>query len=64
MLVLTRKSRQQVVIDNKVVITILEIRGGRVRLGISGPAECPIRRAEIPLVASRSRSITGASLGR
>ncbi len=64
MLVLARKSSQQIVIDDKVVITILGICGGRVRLGISGPAECPIRRAEIPRDSSRARPLTGAPVGR
>ncbi|OYW21157.1 MAG: hypothetical protein B7Z55_06090 [Planctomycetales bacterium 12-60-4] len=33
--------------DRQIVVKVLEIRGGRVRLGISAPAEVAIRRDEI-----------------
>ena len=47
MLVLSRKAGQQLHIGNDVVVTILEIRGNRVRIGIDGPPEVPIRRGEL-----------------
>ena len=47
MLVLTRKSNQQIVIGKDIVLTVLEIRGDRVRLGIAAPASTPVHRAEI-----------------
>ncbi len=53
MLVLTRKSRESVVIgrpeDLEVIleITILEIEGGRVRLGFAADAKMPIHRREV-----------------
>lgn len=53
MLVLTRKNRESVVIgrpeDLEVVleITILEIEGGRVRLGFRADAKMPIHRREV-----------------
>ena len=48
MLVLTRGLKQQIVIgDQLVVVTVLEVKGGRVRLGIEAPSDVAIRRMEI-----------------
>lgn len=48
MLVLTRGLKQQVVIDGGLVtVTVLEINGGRVRLGIEAPADVSVRRQEL-----------------
>lgn len=48
MLVLTRKCGEKVVMpQQEVVITVLEVRGDRVRLGIEAPADIRIHRQEI-----------------
>ena len=47
MLVLSRKKNESIVIDEKIVITIVEIRGDKVRLGIQAPREVPIHRSEV-----------------
>ncbi|MFO1045340.1 MAG: carbon storage regulator [Planctomycetaceae bacterium] len=48
MLVLTRGLKQQVMIDGGLVtVTVLEIRGGRVRLGIEAPSGITVRRREL-----------------
>ncbi|MBI3464923.1 MAG: carbon storage regulator [Planctomycetes bacterium] len=47
MLVLSRKLDQSIVLGENIVISVLGIEGGRVRLGISAPADVPIRRAEL-----------------
>jgi carbon storage regulator len=47
MLVLTRKSNQSIVIGDDIVVTILEIRGDQIRIGISAPREVPVFREEI-----------------
>lgn len=45
MLVLTRGLKQQIIIgEQKIIVTILEIKGGRVRLGIEAPQDVTIRR--------------------
>lgn len=50
MLVLSRKPHEQVLIDEgRIIITVLEIRGNRVRLGVQAPGEVPIRRLEVEL---------------
>lgn len=48
MLVLSRGIRQSIEIDGgKVTVTVLEIQGGRVKLGIEAPSEVPVKRTEI-----------------
>jgi carbon storage regulator len=47
MLVLTRKPKQSVYINDNVVITVLNIQGDRVRLGIEAPREVPVHRREV-----------------
>jgi carbon storage regulator len=47
MLVLSRKSQQAIVIGEGIVVTVLEIRGRHVKLGIDAPSEVPIRRQEV-----------------
>jgi len=47
MLVLTRKSQQEIVIGDNIRLTILDIRGGRVKLGVVAPDNVDIRRKEI-----------------
>lgn len=48
MLVLTRGLKQQIMIDGGVVtVTVLDIHGGRVRLGIEAPMDVSVRRKEI-----------------
>ncbi len=47
MLVLTRKSRESIIIGNDVRVTVLEVRGTQVRLGIEAPRNMPVNRAEI-----------------
>ena len=47
MLVLSRKRGESVCIGQEIEITVLEIRGSRVKLGFQGPAEVPIHRQEL-----------------
>jgi carbon storage regulator len=47
MLVLSRKSDERIVIDGRIIVTVVEIRGQQVRLGIEAPSEIPIMREEI-----------------
>ena len=46
MLVLTRKRNESIVIGANLTITVVDIRGDRVRLGIEAPKEIPIHRKE------------------
>ncbi len=47
MLVLTRKINQSIIIGNQIEVSILEIRGEQVRIGITAPQTVPIHRKEI-----------------
>jgi len=47
MLVLSRKQGERVCVGDDIQVTVLEIRGNRVKLGFSGPPSVPIHRSEI-----------------
>lgn len=47
MLVLSRKKNESIVIDDHITITVVEIRGDKVRLGIEAPKEISVHRREI-----------------
>ena len=47
MLVLSRQRDESIVIGDKVVVTIVDIRGDKVRLGIEAPTEIPVHRQEV-----------------
>ena len=47
LLVLSRRRDQTLVIGDNVEVTVLEIKGGQVRLGIIAPKAVPVHRGEI-----------------
>lgn len=47
MLVLSRKKNESIVVNDSIIITVVEIRGDKVRLGIEAPRDVPIHRSEI-----------------
>ena len=47
MLVLTRKTGGQLLIGADIAITILEVQGNRVRIGVVAPADVAVLRAEL-----------------
>ncbi len=47
MLALSRKKNEAIVINNNIEITVLDIRGDQIKLGISAPKEIPIYRKEV-----------------
>ena len=49
MLALSRKKGEALVISNNIEVTILEIKGDQVKIGISAPREVPVYRKEIYL---------------
>ncbi len=49
MLALTRKKGESLIINNNIEVTILEIRGDQVKVGISAPKEVPVYRQEVYL---------------
>lgn len=49
MLALTRKKGESLVINNNIEITVLDVRGDQVKLGVKAPREVPVYRKEIYL---------------
>ena len=49
MLALSRKKNEALIVNNNVEITILDIKGDQVKLGITAPKEVPIYRKEVYL---------------
>ncbi|MDP2872544.1 MAG: carbon storage regulator CsrA [Bacillota bacterium] len=47
MLVLTRKRNQSIIIGDEVEVTVLEVRGDQVRLGINAPRRVSVHRREV-----------------
>ena len=47
MLALSRKKNEALIINNNIEITILEIKGEQIKLGISAPKEVPVYRKEV-----------------
>ncbi len=63
MLVITRKSGEQICLGDDVTITVLDVTGSTVRLGIEAPAEIPIFRGEIWAdVKAENRAAANASV--
>ena len=54
MLTLSRKRNESLVINNNIEVTILDIRGDQVKVGIAAPREVPIYRKEIYLQIQES----------
>lgn len=47
MLVMTRKRDESILVDRNIEITVVEIRGDKVRLGVNAPKEVPVHRREV-----------------
>jgi len=47
MLVLSRQRDESIMIGDTIVVTIVDIRGDKVRLGINAPSEIPVHRQEV-----------------
>ena len=47
MLVLSRKNSESIIVNDNVVITVIEILGNRVRLGIEAPHDVSVHRKEV-----------------
>jgi carbon storage regulator len=54
MLVLSRKSGESIIICENIVLTVVEVRGDKVRLGIEAPRDVPVHRREVYDAIKRS----------
>lgn len=63
MLALARKINESIVINNNIEVTLLEIKGDQVKLGISAPKSIPIYRKEIYLQIQEANKEAAQSAG-
>ena len=63
MIVLSRKKNEAIVIDNDIKITIVEIRGDKVRIGVEAPKEVPVHRREVYEAIQRNKEEKDAKDG-
>ncbi|NQU21254.1 MAG: carbon storage regulator CsrA [Candidatus Nealsonbacteria bacterium] len=56
MLVLSRKKREQIVINDDILVTVVDVRGDRVRLGVDAPKDVPVHRQEIHAAIKREEA--------
>jgi carbon storage regulator len=61
MLVLSRKRDESIVIGDGIVVTIVDIRGDKVRLGIQAPPNVPVHRQEVLDAIRRVNSVESSS---
>ena len=47
MLALSRKKNEAIIINNNIEVTILEVKGDQIKIGISAPKEVPVYRKEV-----------------
>ena len=52
MLVLTRREKESIVIADRITVTVIKIRGNRVRLAIEAPREIQVLRVELALTTT------------
>lgn len=64
MLALTRKKGESIIINNNIEISILEMRGDQVKIGITAPKDIPVYRKEVYLQIQEENkaAITSESL--
>lgn len=63
MLVLSRQRDESIMIGDNVVVTVVDIRGDKVRLGIQAPQEIPVHRREV-YEAIQKENLQAAQLDR
>ena len=59
MLVLSRHRDESIIIGDNIVITVVDVRGDKVRLGIDAPTDIPVHRQEVYEAIQRERQAGG-----
>lgn len=63
MLALSRKKNESIVINNDVEITVLDIKGDQVKIGITAPKSVPVYRKEVYLQIQESNKAASKADG-
>ena len=63
MLALSRKKNEALVINNNIEITVLEVKGEQVKLGISAPKEVPVYRKEVYVQIQEANTMATETAG-
>lgn len=63
MLALSRKKEEAIMINNNIEITILEIKGDQVKIGISAPKSVPVYRKEVYLQIQEANKAAASADG-
>lgn len=61
MLVLSRKKNESIIINDDITITVVEIRGDKVRLGIEAPKTVTVHRQEVYEAIQSQEKRTGST---
>jgi len=61
MLVLSRDYDQSIMIGNDIKVTVVEVRGNKVRLGIDAPKDIPVHRQEVYEAICREKEVANQS---
>lgn len=66
MLALSRKKGEAIVVNNDIELTVLEIKGDQVKIGISAPRSVPVYRKEVYLQIQEENkeAVSGADISR
>jgi carbon storage regulator len=66
MLVLSRKKNESIIINDNITVTVIEIRGDKVRLGIEAPKHVTVHRREVyEAIQNQARALDqGAKVGQ
>ena len=64
MLVLSRKKNESIIINDDITVTVIEIRGDKVRLGIEAPKDVSVHRREVYEAIHGSDPIIGPNRER
>jgi len=61
-LVLSRKLNESIIIDDQIKITVVEIRGDKIRLGIEAPKNVSVHRREVYEAIQRQILVDGGTV--
>ena len=62
MLVLSRKKNEQIVIGDRIFVTVVDVGRGNVRLGVDAPKDVPVHRKEVFEAIKHGRAPRGRRL--